>query len=763
MSKLIEFSDLGIEVTNREQLFKISNNTSSYETIRPSKDIEDYIRESSHYVVIDKRRNEPFVEVFTQLFPSSIVYNHKEGYKSGGCRHLLNNVLHVSNYMHTYCNSNTRNLAPDGWTIDKADGFDDPIGDYILRSMVNDCSMENKAQHRHKPNGVYPKLLNINEFFIKTLKRMITPVSNVDFQSYHYLNQRRQIGTLVRNTIFELIANNNWNVNYIGPEFESFRNICELLLNRNYTGKIRFFTFNSSIQHDYKKQLSSFHREKVDWDYVHRYRLKFENAFCHLFLHHIIKSRSYSIIYVNTLYNIGNWTEAYQWLNIRVVDHIPVILNNSVVFGFMLSTNACSFSVNVDSDRVVYSPKPYDDENNVWTVSILGENIGVPSNEAERIAAKKNGLPNYIYGGVKFDVEALDFNYVTVGLYSLSNVVNSPELIKATLSYDHIFTFPTYSEGDWRLEIEKTNKIFITTQRQFKFNDWIIDAKNLSLEMDTEVVSESVFLQLGKDRAFISDRYQHMVAFRFKQKNYYSDRYMSHLGIRQPSIFNRDRFLTSRLSAYIDRQLTLNSDLSLIEKNHFSGFSGHLIAVEKYFHALTYTMSPMRWANRALSDAIYKKTDRWTNAVGERHSIQDFRNTYAYLGDSINPIFRSNLVTNKYADKPTHCIQLLSKKNHITLQLTTTSPDRAMPLIIKAVEGTRFKYLGRNKFGTMDVALYQTDGMTQYEIVNILRTMDIPCQQTRPYIMHMTIKDRSDIPSTIVANSNNVKVKEIRC
>nr|WME84903.1 inner capsid protein VP3 [Porcine rotavirus B] len=763
MSKLIEFSDLGIEITNREQLFKISNNTSQFEVIKPNKEIEDYIINNTHYVVIDRRKNEPFIEVFTELFPSSIVYNSEEGYRSGGCRHLLNNTLHVGDYINTYCNSDTKSILPTGWTIDKCDRYDDPIGDHILRIIINDCSIESKAQHKHKPNGQYPKLSNVDRYFTSTLKEMITPAKEVNFQSYHYLTQRRQIGTLVRNTIFKLILEYNWNVNYIGPEFESYKNICQLLLNPKYTGKIRFFTFNSTKVHDYKKELNTFYKQRVDWNYVYRQRLKFENAFCHLFMQHIVKMRSYSIIYVNKLYDIGGWTAAYSWLNLHVVDHLPVIQNNSVAFGFNLSSKVCSFAVNTDSDVVIYSPQPYDDDNNAWIVSIMGEKLGHESNETNRIAAKKNNLPNYIYGGSPFTAEALDFSYITIGLYSLSNIVNSPELIKATLSYDHIFTFPTYHEGDWRTEIPKTDRIFIAKQQQFKFHDWVIDPKNLAIEMDTEIVSEAVFLQLGKDRAFISDRYQHMVAFRFKQKNYFSDRYMSHLGIRQPSIFNRDQFLSSRLCAYIDRQLSRSSDLSSIKKNNFSGFSGHLIAVERYFNSLVYTMSPMRWANRALSDAIYKKTDRWANAMGERHTIEDFVNTYAYLGDSVNTIFSANLVNNKYADDPKFCIQLISKKNHITLQLTTKSPEKALPSIIKAIEGMKFIYLGRNKFGKLDVALYQTDGMLQYRIVKLLRSMDIPCQQTRPYIMHMTIKDPADIPSQITAYSNNIIVKEIRC
>lgn len=730
--------------------------------IKPTTSIKDYIRESTHYVTIDRRDNEEAGNILTTLFPTSVVSDLEEGYKFGGCRHLLDNTLHVSDYMHSYIGRDIQSITPTGWTVGLCDRHDDPVGDYVLKLIVNECSCQTVRQMKNSRPGTYPLVKGVNEKFTEFLRHMTTPQTSIDFQSYNYLTQRRQIGYVTRKTVFKLIASNNWNVNYIGPEFESFREIINLLTNKAYTGNFIPYTLDTSRSHDYHKSEKQYSSSMADWNFVHRWRLKYENAFCQLLFRHVKKQRGYSSIYVNTLYNVGNWVAGYPWLQINVVDHLPVIQKNSVVFGFLLSTSDCSFSVNAETETVMYSPKPYDDNGNVWTVSIMGQKIGVEPNDTARIASKMNNLANYVYGGVPFTAEALQFNYVTIALYSLSNTFNSPELIKATLSYDHIFTFPTYSNGNWRDERQVHDNIFVGQEKQLKFEDWIIDAKNLALEMDVEVVSESVFLQFGNHRAFISDMYQHLVSFRFKQNNFFSDQKMSHLGIRQPSIHNRDTYLSSRLNAYINRQLTLNTDLSKIRQNNFAGFSGHLIAVEKYFHALVYTMSPMRWAKRALSDAVYSKTDTFSNAIGERHSIADFKNTYSYLGDTINPIFRYNLITNKYADSPSYAIMLKCGQHHITLQLTTKDPKVAMTRVKDLIHGFKLKFLGLNKFGSIKVALYQTVSMIQYKISNTLRSFDIPCQQHRPYIMHMTLKDDSKPPDIIVINGNDVFSKEIK-
>ncbi|APU94732.1 Guanylyl transferase, mRNA capping enzyme [Rotavirus B] len=762
MSKLIEFSDLGAEISNREDLFKLSNDTSSFKIIKPTAAIKDYIGTSTHYVVLDRRDNDETADVLTTLFPTSVIFNCEEGYKFGGCRHLLNNTLHISDGMFSYGVNSIQNWIPRGWIVDKCDRLDDHVGDYIIKLLVDSCSSQTIREMNKMRPGTYPRMERVEEEFTNFLKKMTTPQKEIDFQSYNYAVQRRQIGYVVRKTVFSLIKSNNWNVNYIGPEFESFKEIINLLTDKNYTGKFVTFTFNSSKKHSYKHHIREYLNEKAGWNYVHRMRHKYENAFCHLIYNHVAKQRSYSTIYVNTLYNVGNWTEAYQWLDINVVDHLPVIQKNSIIFGYMLSSKECSFSVNVESDLVVYSPSPYDDDSNVWTVSIMGNKLGTTYNEDDRIAVKTNNLPNYVFGGVPFTAAALKFDYINIALYSLSNSINSPQLIRATLSYDHIFTFPSYSKGDWRDERATTDDIFVTTEKQLRFEDWIIDAKNLSLEMDVEVVSEAVFLQFGKHRAFISDMYQHLISFRFKQKNFFSDQKFSHFGIRQPSIYNRDIYLSSRLNAYINRQLTLSTDLSLIKQNNFEGFSGHLIAVEKYFHALVYTMSPMRWAKRALSDAIYSKTDSFSNAIGDRHSLHDFRNTYAYLGDTINPIFRSNLVTNKFADDPKFAITLSCGANHITLQLTTKNPQIALQEIGNTIHGMVIKKLDNNDFSNIKVILYQTKDMIQYKICNILRSMDIPCQQHRPYIMHMTVKTESNVPDVIIINRNDLIIKEIK-
>nr|WLD25316.1 VP3 [Rotavirus B] len=762
MSKLIEFSDLGAEISNREELFKISNNVSSFEVIKPTKGIEDYIRNSTHYVTIDRRTNNEISQVLDILFPTSVIFNSEEGYRFGGCRHLLDNILHVSDHMYSYLNRNDQNWLPTGWTVSKCDGLDDHMGDQIIKHIVNTCAIQTKGQMKQLKPGTYPKLEGVNDAFKNFLTEITTPRTSVDFQSYNYAVQRKQIGYVVRKTVFHLIKKNNWNVNYIGPEFESFKDIILLLTDREYTGKFIVYTLNTSKKHNRREKEREYNYKKADWDFVHRYRHKFENAFCHLLFNHVAKQRSYSTIYVNTLYNVGNWVTAYSWLNINLVDHLPTIQKNSVVFGFLLSSRDCSFSVNTLSDIVVYSPSPYDDDSNYWTVSIMGEFIGCLQNEESRIAEKLNNLPNYVFGGVPFTAEALDLNRITIGLYSLSNSFNSPELIKATLSYNHIVTFPTYSDGNWRDERLKHDKIFVTTEKQLRFEDWILDAKNVALEMNVEVVAESVFLQFGPHRAFVTDMFQHLVSFRFKQENFFSDQKMSHFGIRQPSIHNRDKYLSSRLNAYISRQLILSTDLTAIKKNNFAGFSGHLIAVEKYFHALTYTMSPMRWATRALSDAAYKKHDNFSNAIGERHTLDDFRNTYAYLGDSVNPILKYKLVNNKYADEPKYAIMLMCGNNHITLQLTTKDPSNLLTEIGNIVHGMNIIYLGKNAFGNISIALYQTKDMVQYKLSNLLRSFDIPCQQHRPYIMHMTLKDDKNIPNVIIAHKKDIKIKEIK-
>lgn len=167
----------------------------------------------------------------------------------------------------------------------------------------------------------------------------------------------------------------------------------------------------------------------------------------------------------------------------------------------------------------------------------------------------------------------------------------------------------------------------------------------------------------------------------------------------------------------------------------------------------------MRWARRAFSDMVYKKKDRFRNADGERHTREDFENTYRYLSMPYT-IFEDKLACNDYADRPKFYIAVRSGINHITIALTTMDPKDLVPIIAEELEGVRLKYLGNGELAGNKVRFYQTNAMFQYPIVRILRRAGIPCQQHRPYIMHMTIKD-DDMPRDIVITRNNIYSKAI--
>nr|AXF38733.1 MAG: viral structural protein 3 [Ruddy turnstone rotavirus] len=761
MAKLIEFTDSGVGVTNREQLFKISNSLEKYIEINPSTDIEDYIHNSTHYVTIDKRNSSSIIGVHEQLFPTSIYVSDKKHYKFGSCRHITANILHVDHNVFVDNVVYFKDYCPDGWSIQQCDSDDDQFGDFAIRHLFDNCNGLTVGQYLSKYTyGTIPKpTKSVNDEFQELMLNVTTPVEEADYDSYYYNIQRRQIGTAVRNTVFDLIKANNWNVNIIGPEFESFELLVKLLIS-DYTGNVRLYTIDESANHDYNAELRRYKKKNLTLAIVLAVKWKFENAFCRLLLHHLLFKRSFSCIYVHTAYNVENWVNNYKYLPIKVVESLQDEKINSIYFGFKVIDCSSSYALNEMGEKVVYTPTPYDDKNNAWIISICGKLQGNHYNKDDAIASKLNNYSNFVYGGNKFTADDLDLNYVNIGLYSISNTKNSKELLKTVMSYSHIITFPLHQTFDWKDTYKLPNEIFPNKVTQNKFEDWIINPKLAMLELGSEIVSEMVFLQISKYRCFISDIYQHCVSFRFRQKEYFSDKTFSHIGIRQVSIYNRDRYLTSRLNAYVNRQASKSIDMSTIVKTKFGGFSGHLIAVETFTNQLIYTMSPMRWSKRAFSDMIYKKNDPAKNADGEKHTREDFVNTYAYL-DMYYTFFEDKLVNNETADNPSYYIAVKVGEGHITLQLTNKDPSMCLEQIIGVIKGIQLRLIGLSKFGTLPIALYQTESVIQYHIVKILRKMNIGCQQSRPYIMHMTMKEGVKPISTVTIDKKNVYCKKI--
>ncbi|AFL91894.1 VP3 [Rotavirus G chicken/03V0567/DEU/2003] len=765
MAKLIEFSELGARVQNTEDVFRISNSTEKFIIINPSRNAENYIKERTHYVTIDKRNVDQSIKEYEELFPTSVSTNNSEIVKLGACGHIVTNCLHVD---HPYFTSNITSLgdyAPTGWRYEAMGKRDDQLGDFIFNHIFDQCNGWQNGEYINRFNyGVIPNKKTsqkeVDSYFSELMKEIVKVQDDVDADSYYYNIQRRQIGTAVRETVFELIEKKNWNVNLIGPEFESFALIYKLLMS-NYTGDFKMFTINETQEHNYKKELTVWKKKTLSLRTVLANKWKYENAFCKLLMSHLCKRRKYSYIYINNRYNVDNWVINYPYImNVILTDDLITHAENSIIFGFEVTDNTSSYAVNKISDKVVYTSTPYADENNAWTMLIKGERIGDKFNKDDSWYAKKNNYSNFVYGGDIFTTKDLNLNYVNIALYSLSNSKNSIELIKSVLSYEHIVTFPLPVRMDWRQMEDYEEKPFLGLVRQNKFEDHVIHPKILALEHDCEIVTEMVFLQLGSRRCIISDMYQHAVVMRIKTDSFYSDKYFSHIGIRQVSVYNRDNFLTSRLNAYVDRQLSRSIDFTQIIKNKFGGFSGHLVAVERYFNQLIYTMSPIRWAKRAFSEAKYKKRDQYKNADGEKHEMTDFINTYHYL-NLYYTTFEDLIECSGIADYPQYYIAVKSGMSHITLQLTEVDPTILLDDIVFKIKGVRLKRVGETKFKDLNVVLYQTKEVLQYHIVKILRQNKIACQQSRPYIMHMNVKEDGDDKDEIVINERNVYVKKI--
>nr|AGW95856.1 VP3 [Rotavirus G pigeon/HK18] len=765
MAKLIEFSELGARVQNTEDVFRISNNTEKFIIINPSRQAESYIKERTHYVTIDKRNVDKSVKEFEELFPTSVSTNNSEIVKLGACGHIVTNCLHID---HPYFTNNIvslGNYAPTGWKYEAMGKRDDQLGDFIFNHIFDKCNGWKNGDYVGKYGyGVIPNKKasqnELDDYFSELMREIVSVQKDVNTDSYYYNIQRRQIGTAVRETVFEIIERKNWNVNLIGPEFESYALIYKLLMS-NYSGDLRIFTINETQKHNYKKELALWKKSNLTLKTVLANKWKYENAFCKLLMSHLLRRKKYSYIYINNRYNVDNWITNYSYIaNIIITNELVTHAENSVIFGFEVNDATSSYAVNEISDRVVYTSTPYPDENNAWTISIKGIKIGAEYDREASWYAKKNNYSNFVYGGDIFTTKDLRLDYVNIALYSLSNSKNSIELIRSVLSYEHIVTFPLPERIDWRQMESYEEKPFIGVVRQNKFEDHVINSKILAIEHDCEIVTEMVFLQLGTRRCIISDMYQHAVVMRIKMDNFYSDKYFSHIGIRQVSVYNRDNFMTSRLNAYIDRQLSKSIDFTQIVKNKFGGFSGHLVAIERYFNQLIYTMSPMRWAKRAFSEAKYKKRDQYKNAEGEKHDMMDFINTYKYL-DLYYTIFQDLITCSDRADNPTYYIAVKSGTSHITLQLTGADPTELLKAIVSKIKGIKLKRVGETKFKDMNVVLYQTKDILQYHIVKILRQNRIPCQQSRPYIMHMRVKEDGDDKDEITISEKNVYVKRI--
>nr|QRV11685.1 VP3 [Bat rotavirus] len=593
------------------------------------------------------------------------------------------------------------------------DARDYPIGNDVLFYVfdnLNKLTVDEFVRSKEKHENSIPKCIeNENrkkEVLSEILEHIYEPAIEFDPQSYNYRISRREIGKLVRTQVFKML---NGTVHLIGPEMESVKDIVTAM----FEGiKFIFYTIDESKYTTYEAEIRYNKKEKLTLSKSLIPQRKNQNNFIKGLIMHISKyGAPVKVLYIGSFPSF--WLETMQWFPVNIICYDPKfrdVKNDKVIWHAREFTVDDAKQVDMgtyayidirtdirDADSTVKEAKllEEDDLNVQIATEIAKRNgsafckrkifksntvYGTPyfhprilqlgreyynyiDGETKQttmtdehmyqmlLKARSNNVANYVFGGFKFDENTvIPNNHTVVALYSLSNTINNLKTIEKVIAAKHFITFPHYADnGDWRDIRQVKPTPFQEHKKQLEFTDWSINPKAYVNKYQCEVISESVFLQIGDFRALIPDLYNHMISIRFEMPLFFSDRYFAHIGIRQPSVFKRDHYMTSRISAYISRQLTHSTDLSKLQKNKFEGYSGHLIAVETSFNSLVYTMSPFRWLVRAKQLLKERnKRDRYRIGQGEPHTKEEFENTYEYLqkNNLINDSFQHLLIPN---------------------------------------------------------------------------------------------------------------------
>nr|QGR26287.1 VP3 [Rotavirus L] len=633
-------------------------------------------------------------EIYSSIYPTPIFTLSDGKHSFGTCRHVLSNVLHYSNRIYDNYIDTMQSYLPMGWKLERIADPDFPIGNDVIPYLfdhLNDLTITKYLSHDSRFSNVAPKCVKDektkSEKLDDVLSYIFKPATHYDPQSYNYKVSRQQIGNLVRQASFSHINDRSKTYHIIGPEMESL----QLILLKYMEGyNINLYTFSTKVKKKYNDILTYQKKTKLQFKDLLAGQRKNQNLFFRGLLSHVRKFGKPTKIYYIGSYPLF-WLEAIAWLEIPIICYDPKyrkVDNPNVIWKEQMFT--IEDVDNVENDSYIYIDIRSDYRNSknrdellkiedefivditkrmvkdrmsvLCKRKIFRNNISLgcpifPPNinfgreyynyfymgvESKRYSEDQlfdimltdsfENVAQFVYQGEKFDENtAISHKDFIIALYSLSNSLNPLKVIERVIAHDHIVTFPTYFENeDWR-NLPNSKEPFPKVVQQLTFSDHSIDPKSYVHRYKVEVVSESVFLQPYNLKAFIPDMYNHMVSFRFKQEMFYSDRFYAHVGIRQPSIFTRDTYLTSRIAAYITRQLTHSVDLSNLQKNHFEGYSGHLIAIEQYFNSLCYTMSPYRWILRARFSLNNKIRDKFRIGKGEPHTKEEFENTYTYL------------------------------------------------------------------------------------------------------------------------------------
>nr|WBV74310.1 VP3 [Bat RVJ-like rotavirus BtSY2] len=640
-----------------------------------------------------------FYDLYTSIFPTPIFKESKKNFKFGTCRHVLSNIIHYDNAIYIHYESDINSLLPSGWSVSYIKSSDYPIGNDLIPNYFNevcDLSIHKYIESDYRFNDSLPptRLSDVKRIDIlnKLLSYIYEPATKYDTNSYNYLVSRREIGKLVRQQAFNIVKGK---IHLIGPEMESIKNVVLYLNVKGNT--ISFYTLNTSRKTSYLKEKETLKTRKVTWRNILHPQYKNMNNFFKGLISHINKNdvTVEQVYYIGSYPSY--WLETLDWINFNIICYDPKyrkVENDMVIWRDKLFTDEeidmipentyVYVDIRSDSRKKETREQILHDEDN-FIISIMeklllrkctvmakrkifeGNNIIIgqicfpPSiNQLGReyyclatsksiktivseqylynglLAARYNNVANYVFGGIKFDSGVDVSDGTVIALYSISNAINSLSAIKKCINNKHIITFPTgRTGGDWRQPDNEKSVSFPGKIEQNQFIDWYVNPKSYSIEYNVEIMSESVFLQYCDDRAFIPDLYNHMISSNILTKMINSDLYFSHIGIRQPSIFLRDKYMTSRLSAYISRRLTHSIDLTPLEKNKFEGYSGHLIAIETSFNSLVDTMSPYRWIVRNRNILWYgKRRDKFKLGAGQPHTREEYDNTYVYLEDN---------------------------------------------------------------------------------------------------------------------------------
>nr|UUW33711.1 VP3 protein [Rotavirus J] len=536
------------------------------------------------------------------------------------------------------------------------------------------------------------------------LAYVYAPAIDYDVQSYNYRITRREIGNKVRDLVFNMCKGK---MHLIGPELESVRNVVQYLNMKGNTIKFYTLNTTKKLDYDSEKRSLQKKRLKFS-NLLAPQRKNQNNFVKGLIHHLNKSSATVDRVYYIGAYpsywleNMKwiNFQIVCYDPKFRLVDN-PNVLWRDKLFSEEDVENVESGSyvyIDIRSDIRTQSDavknKIFKDEDDMileltrklvkkgctvmakrkiveQSIVSIGEECYPPGENqigrefynladassveklltrkevfAKIVNARSNNKQNYVYGGTKFDSSTIiEDNEIVIGLYSLSNSFNSLATIEHVIKSNHVITFPTDREhGDWRDISKAQSKPFVGKIKQLNFEDWAVNPKAYCKKYNVEMLAEQVFLQYGNTRAFIPDLYCHMVSTNMAEKLKYSDRFFAHIGIRQPSIYARDKYMTSRISAYISRKLTHGIDLRDLERDNFAGYSGHLIAIETSFNSLVYTMSPLRWIQRAQRRETRK--DKFQIGKGEPHTEEEYKNTYDYLDDHNKQIidFRTELL-----------------------------------------------------------------------------------------------------------------------